>query len=202
MGRPIIEYGQGRRTVRFVAPLLALLLVIAAAWQGALPSEGPLPEAVKAAYLRTFTKLVYWPETSFDGEDSPVIIGVLGEDPFEELLDEAVRGRTAHGRDLRVRRLPVIDGEIPPVEQLSDCHLLFVSASERDRLPLIFERLEGSNVMTVSDLEDFADIGGVAEFVLIGPHIRFRFNRQAADVASLRPSARLLSSAIVVEPSR
>ena len=52
------------------------------------------------------------------------------------------------------------DEELPSREQLTGCHLLFVSVSERDRVPLILERLERASVMTVSDVEDFAASGG------------------------------------------
>jgi hypothetical protein len=74
--------------------------------------------------------------------------------------------------------------------------LLFVSISERERIPLILERLDGASVMTVSDAEDFAASGGVAEFVLDEPYIRFRLNRTAARAAGLRLKSQLLKLAI------
>ena len=164
-------------------------------------TEAVDPWTVKAHFLRNFAKLVTWPKHSFHDKNSPLVIGVLGSDPFERALDDAIKGHKARGRDLRIRRLSVVDGKLPSKEQLSGCHLLFVSESERERLPSIFERLEGTSVMSVSDVENFASSGGVAEFVLIDAHIKFRFNRQAADIAGLHPSARLLSLAILVEPA-
>jgi hypothetical protein len=184
----------GRRTL--VSVLVVLLFMLTSGMRYALPAEQRLARDVKAAFLLNFTKFVKWPENSFDGEDSPMVIGVLGVDPFEHALDKVVSGHKAHGRKLQVRRLAVVDGEFPPTEQLAGCHLLFVSKSERDLLPLIFERLRGMNVMTVSDLEDFAASGGVAEFVPVGPNIKFKINRQAARRAGLRPSAKLLKLAI------
>ena len=88
------------------------------------------------------------------------------------------------------------DEELPSRELLTGCHLLFVSVSERDRVPLILERLERASVMTVSDVEDFAASGGVAEFVLVEPYIRFRLNREVAEASGLRLSAQLLRLAI------
>ena len=192
----------GHRIVKNVPVLLCMAALLGFALGPRDARAAPMPEShVKAAYLRNFTKLVTWPEHSFERENSPLVIGVLGTDPFERALDEAIEGHKAHGRTLRIRRLSVVDGELPSTEQLSGCHLLFVSQSERDRLPSIFERLEGTNVLSVSDVENFAASGGVAEFVLVGPNIKFRFNRQAAKSAGLRPSARLLSLAIIVEPA-
>ena len=202
MGAGITKTRPGKWRTALAGGLCALLPFAFVTPPGTLAAGGTSVEKVKAAYLRNFAKLVKWPDNSFSHDDSPVVIGVLGDDPFERVLDDAVEGRTAHGRALEVRRLSVADGELPPAESLTGCHLLFVSDSERDRLSLIFERLAGTHVMTVSDVENFATAGGVAEFVLSGTHIKFRFNRRASDAAGLRPSAKLLSLAIFVEPSR
>jgi len=185
---------------RLVAPALALLLLALPA-TGTLPAEGGQSRAVKAAFLLNFLKLVDWPESSFADPGSPMVIGVLGRDPFDQLLDETLRGRTAHGRALRVLRFPVANGALPPPEQLRSCHLLFVSDSERDRLPQILERLGDASVLTVSDLERFADAGGIVEFILVGANIHFRFNRQAAEAAGLHPTSRLLKAARRVGPA-
>jgi len=200
MNGKIANLGWTGRMMRLGTSLLVLGFVFGVASQNTWSTDTVPAERVKAAYLRTFAKMVIWPETSFKDEDSPLIVGVLGEDPLGNELDEALRNRTAHGRRLIVRRLPVIEGNLPSAEQLSDCHLLFVSASERDRLRPIFERLRGSNVMTVSDMEGFADVEGVADFILSGATLQFRFNRQAAETAGLRPKARLLKAAIPVKP--
>ncbi len=185
--------------LRWVLGVLVTTLVAASMCQSAHTDDAVTPQhVVKAAYLRNFAKLVTWPAKAFEHASSPLVIGVLGQDPFEQVLDKAVEARTAHKRELRVRRMAVVDGKLPPKGSLSDCHLLFVSASVSDQLPQIFERLAGTHVMTVSDVENFADIGGVIEFVLDGPNIEFRFNRQVAKAAGLRPSARLLKAAIAV----
>jgi hypothetical protein len=200
MNGKIANVGWAGRMLRLGTSLLVLGFVFGVASQNTWSTDTVPAERVKAAYLRNFAKMVIWPETSFKDEDSPLIIGVLGEDPLGNELDEALRNRTAHGRRLIVRRLPVIEDNLPSAEQLSDCHLLFISASERDRLQPIFERLRGSNVMTVSDMEGFADVEGVADFILRGATLQFRLNRQAAEAAGLRPKARLLKAAIPVKP--
>lgn len=154
------------------------------------------PWTVKAHFLRNFAKLVTWPEDRFEDKDSPIVIGVLGTDPFHERLDAVLAGRTAHGRSLQVRRLPVADGQLPATERLIDCHLLFVSGSERDRVALILERLGNASVMTVSDLDNFTVSGGVAELFLDGPHIKFRLNRKVAEGLGLQLSVKMLRLAL------
>ena len=178
----------------FVLVVALLAVTMGSPW--ATAAEAVDPWTLKAHFLRNFAKLVTWPKDRFDDKDSPIVIGVLGADPFDDRLDKAVEGRTAHGRDLQIRRLSVADGELPSTEQMTDCHLLFVSGSERDRVPLILGRLAGASVMTVSDLEDFTASGGVAEFVLVGPNIGFRLNRQVAEGLGLRLSVKMLRLAL------
>ena len=176
--------------------LVVVLLAVTMGSPCATAAEAVDPWTLKAHFLRNFAKLVTWPEDRFEDKDSPIVIGVLGADPFDDRLEDAVEGHKAHGRTLQVRRLLVADEELPSREQLTGCHLLFVSVSERDRVPLILERLERASVMTVSDVEDFAASGGVAEFVLVEPYIRFRLNREVAEASGLRLSSQLLRLAI------
>src|SRR2546430_867752 len=99
------------------------------------------------------SQFVEWPAQAFASQRSPLVIGVLGSDPFGAALDEVVRGEVVNGRTLEVRRYQ-------RVEEVKDCHILFISRSERPRLEQILAHLQGRSVLTVSDLEDFARQGG------------------------------------------
>src|SRR2546422_11247568 len=90
----------------------------------AMPVFGEVsPEyKLKAALLFNFAKFVDWPPTAYADVSSPVVIGVLGDDPFDGALDEIVRGRTANGRPLKLLRSHRIG-------DLKTCHVLFISGS-------------------------------------------------------------------------
>jgi len=196
MREPIFSRGSHTRCRAGAIGLIVVSLLFVTGSPSTIAVETADPWEVKALFLLNFAKLVTWPADRFDGKESPLVIGVLGADPFDARLEDAVEGHKAHGRTLQVRRLPVAGGQLPTREQLTGCHLLFVSVSERDRVPLILERLERASVMTVSDVEDFAVSGGVAEFVLVEPYLRFRLNREVAEASGLRISAQLLRLAI------
>jgi len=49
---------------------------------------------VKAAFLYNFTKFITWPEEAFTGESDPFIIGILGPDPFNNYLNDIIRGES------------------------------------------------------------------------------------------------------------
>jgi hypothetical protein len=152
---------------------------------------------VKAAYLFQFTLFVRWPEGSFPDEQAPIVIGLLGADPFGRMLDATVADEKVRGRSIEVRRLGQDDGAY---ESVRGCHVLFVSDMTEPRLDAMLTAWRDSSVLTVSDLDGFAARGGVVELALEKGRIVFRVNRVAAERAGLKLSARLLSLADIVEP--
>jgi len=148
--------------------------------------------SVKAAFLYNFAKFVEWPSNVSD-PGTPLIIGVLGRDPFQGEIDRAVEGKVVNGRRLTIKRFPSI-------EAFQYCHILFISSSERENLPRIIATLRNSCVLTVSDTDRFAHIGGIINFVAIENRIRFEINQGAAERAGLKISSKLLSLARVVGP--
>ena len=146
---------------------------------------------VKAAYLFNFLKFVEWPDESFADPIAPIVIGVVGEDPFGNALPQVVIGKTVQGRDLVIRIYHT-------GEDLRGAHILFISASERKRLPMILSSLRGSNVLTVADTAGFLDAGGMIQFLNENGRVRFAINVDAAGRAKLKMSSKLLSLAKVV----
>jgi hypothetical protein len=81
---------------------------------------------------------------------------------------------------------------------LSSCHLLFISASEKSNFRKIIAGLRDASVLTVADSENFLSSGGMINLVQTGGKIRWMINRTAADRAGLRFSSQLLSIAVKV----
>lgn len=164
-------------------------------WSGLAASAraetGALPEfALKSAYLYQFTLFIEWPADAFDDPNAPVVVCVLGDDPFGPFLD-ALTQKTTQARPLQVRR-------ILRVRDSGGCHVLFVSASERARLTAVLASLAHRRILTVSDIEGFAGAGGIVEFVPVENKIRFEINLEAAKQSGLRISSKLLSLAMLV----
>ena len=175
-----------------VLKLFAGALLLACAVLTARPAlAAPTTSEVEAVFLFNFSQFVDWPPQAFPQPDSPIVIGVLGSDPFDGTLDDVVRGEMVKGRPLVVRRFQ-------RVEQFTDCHILFISRSERPRLEPIVQMLKGRSILTVSDLDEFATQGGVIGFVLLDNKIRLRVNLQAAKEAGLTLSSKLLRPAQIV----
>jgi hypothetical protein len=172
--------------------LLVLPLSMLLAWAAAAPaSAAPTEYDVKAAFLFNFSQFVDWPPPAFAEAGSPLVIGVLGRDPFGAGLDEIVRGETVNGRPLEVRRFR-------RVEDVDVCHILYIDATEKARLDAILAKLQGRPILTVGDFESFALSGGVIRFVTTGNKIRLHVNLDAARTANLTISSKLLRPAHIV----
>jgi len=177
---------------RFIPALLTMLISICLITAQKCQAQESLPEyQVKAAYLFNFLKFVEWPDESFADPLAPIVIGVVGEDPFGNALPQVVIGKTVQGRDLVIRIYHA-------GEDLRGAHILFISASERKRLPMILSSLRGSSVLTVADTSGFLDAGGMIQFLNENGRVRFAINMDATGRAKLKMSSKLLSLAKVV----
>ncbi len=176
--------------------LMAVLSTLLATASAGSSSDGADEYEIKAAFLYNFLRFVDWPEDAFDGPDEPFRIGILGVDPFGEILDAVVADRTIDGRSVEVNRGRMVD--------LIESHLLFVSDSEAEVVEYIVNALHDHPyhpVLTVSDIDGFAERGGIIEFYFRDQRIAFRVNVSASERNRLEMSSRLLSLATVVYES-
>ena len=181
-----------RPRTRFVLILLGGLLALIL---GRIEGEAQTPvfneNEVKATFLFYFAQFVEWPPRVFPEAQTPITIGVLGDDVFGPFLDKTVRGEVINNRTLAVQRYR-------HVEEVGTCHVLFISASEAGHLDQILGALKGRPILTVGDAEGFARQGVMIRFVTEKNKIRLHVNLEAAKDANLQLSSKLLRSAEIV----
>lgn len=176
------------RTGLFLAVCAWALAVIPASVMAQPPSR---EYQIKAVFLFNFLQFVEWPDSAFPDKTAPIRIGLLGDDRFGSAVEEAVRDETIRDRPLVVTRSR-------RVEDLMDCHLIFISESEERRLDWILSQLEPRPVLTVSDVSGFARRGGVIAFYPEGKKVRFEININTAQRVGLKMSSQLLNLGKVV----
>jgi uncharacterized protein DUF4154 len=178
---------------RTATALLAFLIWMAppAKLHSAPRAAPPGEYQVKAAFLYNFTKFVEWPRRSSRLSPTAFRIGILGEDPFGGAIEGITKEKTVGGRAILVRRLK-------NAEEARTCEVVFISVSEQSHLGLILGQLEGAGVLTVGDMEGFAKLGGVINFVMENQEVHFDINVDASERAGLRISSKLLSLARIV----
>lgn len=145
---------------------------------------------IKAAILYNFAKFAEWPKTAFRDDKSPLRICVIGEDPFGPALN-SLQGKTVRNRELAA-------GHITKVEDAAACHILFVSASESERLDTILAKVGALPILTVADINRFAYSGGIIALKEVDKRSRIEVNLGAADQAGLKLSSKLLRLADTV----
>ena len=184
--------GRGRAQGALHGVLLACAMSLSFIGRGSAQGQRFNEQDVKAVFLFNFAHFTEWPAQAFPDARAPLVIGLLGDDPFGRALDEAVAGET-------VRNRPLVVSRFRRVEDIGACHILFISSSEARSHAGIFARLEGRPILTVGETEGFARRGGMIRFVSEQTRIRLRVNVGAIRSAGLVVSSRLLRAAEIVD---
>lgn len=174
----------GRRTAR----ALVAVAILQGFWPLSAHAQRVSEYQVKAAFLQNFAKFVEWPATVEGGEFH---LCILGDDPFGHWIDEATSGT-------RVKNRPVVVRRIRQVEEAAGCQTVFISASENTRVRVVLDGLRPAAVLTVSDVPQFVDRGGMIGFTTTAGRIRFIANPAVARAAGLQLASELLRVAASV----
>lgn len=170
-----------------------LSVLMLTCWVTSIAAQTPPVQGfqIKAVFLLNFTRFVEWPSNAFPTEETPIIIGILGEDPFGPYLDEVLAGEKVNGRSIVVVRYKEIT-------EIDRCHILYINIPESERMENILEPLGERNILTISDSDIFIQKGGIIRFINVNNKIRFQINPEAAKAANINISSKLLSLAEIV----
>ena len=173
----------------WIFPIICFLL---AAGSGN-PAEPPqfAENQVKGAFLAKFPMFVEWPGKPAPGGQTPIVIGILGEDPFGPQFESALAKESINGRAFALKHLK-------DPQEAGGCQILFIGASEGARLPEILAATRHQPILTVGDQERFAHRGGMINFIKQGGKVRFEVNAVAVQAGGLKMSAKFLQVAIPV----
>ena len=170
-----------------VTSVILLPVSFSVSAQVARPSEAEL----KSAFVYNFIKFTEWPAEEMANKSEPFVISVLGKDPFGAALDKTIEGESFHQKPIVVRRFSRMDESV-------GTQVLFISASEENNLPAILKLLDGKAILTVSDIENFAERGGIIKLKRESNRIVFDINLEAAKRAGLAMNSQLLKLAKIV----
>ncbi|HWV99666.1 MAG TPA: YfiR family protein [Candidatus Acidoferrum sp.] len=144
---------------------------------------------LKAGVLFHILEYVEWPAGSLPSASSTVQIGLLGQIPFADAL-QVLDGKMVQGRKLVLKQLS------DPAEAL-DCQVLFVAASEKPRFAEIVAAVKKHPILTVGEVDGFAENGGIVNLLAAQNRIQMEINREAAGESRLSISSQLLKLAKV-----
>lgn len=162
-----------------------VLLVLPMGLLAATPAAPPNEYALKSVFLYNFCHFIDWPDSAFTSPSEPLIIGIVGEDPFGPSLQEAIAGETYHNR-------PIVIEHYHGPKDIKHCHLLFVGRTENSRVEAILAAVNSKSVVTVGETEDFLEHGGMIALPADRNRVRLRIKPSAMRAANLNVSSKLL----------
>lgn len=173
------------------ARIFCLLAALAGASGEAARAAAFQEYQVKAVFLLNFARFVDWPPGERGAPDQPIDICIAGKNPFGAFLEDAVRDEQVDGHPFAIRELA--DGASP-----NGCHILFISASMAKDADALMRAAARKPVLTVSDMPQFVEHGGMIGFETRENHVRLTINAELARVHGLMISTKLLRIASVV----
>lgn len=174
--------------------LTVLLLLPCASGAESISKEYKL----KAAFIYNFTKFVMeWPPHQLAAKDAPIVIGILGKNPFGAELATIVQGRSVNGHAFQVQQLT-------SVEQANRATVVFVARGQESLLQDQLPALHAAGVLTIGESDAFGDLGGIINFTIETnattgeDNIRFKINLTESEKSGLKFSSQLLKVAQIV----
>jgi len=174
--------------IRLVA--LATAIVLSLASLSVFPSASSAADRVdlQAEFIAKFPRYVEWPEDRFASADDPIVVGILGPNPYGDALAAALDGATAHGRSFEIRTL--VD-----IEEAKATHILIVGEKDRSKLREIAHSLKGLPVVTIAPTFRFSKAGGIVGMEMYKKKVAFEINNKSAKKANLKIRSRVLQLA-------
>lgn len=184
-----------RGTICGLLLVFCILCVSSRAHAGGAPA--PKEYQVKAALLLNFAQFIQWPAAALPTPEAPIVVGILGEDPFGNMLEQAFQDESIDGRKLEIKRSRQID-------DLKSCQMLFISKSENARLAEVLASLKDQGIVTIGEVDQFGERGGIINFYLEAGKVRFEINSDMAQRRGLKINAQLLKRAKIIgsEPGK
>lgn len=143
------------------------------------------------AFTYKIIQFIEWTED--DENKGPVTICVLADKQTDRLFSD-FEGKEVNGQAVQVLFLE----QSPKASDL--CGVLYIGNLEQPRLPQILHQIASmGKILTVSDIDQFAKLGGMVELKVHGRSVKMEVNVSNATNVGIRISSKLLEVANIVQ---
>jgi hypothetical protein len=142
---------------------------------------------VKMGFIYNFARFVTWPKEAFNDSDDTLNFCFFSDHPAAGVLFK-LNGQTVQNRKVTVRKIEsdVIKGT---------CQILFFGTDDETFIRRALATIRGKHILSIGEVNGFAQMGGVINFFNQNNRLRFEINRDATKRENLKFSAQLLQAA-------
>jgi hypothetical protein len=157
-----------------------------------LPGNAQLnrEEDLKAALILSFVRFTEWPSPATP--DTPLVIGVYGQEELLHSLQQLAQGKTVQGRVIQVRGIRI-------AADVKQCQLIHFGSQSGKPVEEHLLVAREWNVLTVGESDRFLSSGGVIHVFQQDGRFQFEVHMGALDKTKLSISSKLLRLGYVVK---
>lgn len=183
------------KALRFLT-FLAILFIVPLL--GCADEQAFGEDTLKALYSYKFSLFTEWPEAKLNEGNASLEFCIIGRNPFGQSAMDTIEGKPAKAKSIHVE---AYNSGVLSEESLNNCHVVFISSSEGQRLPALLNSLQHFPILTISDIPGFSSHGGMITLIKSGDHIKFEINPGAIKQAKLAMSSKIIELATIVKTS-
>lgn len=148
-----------------------ILLLFGLAWPLSVSAGALSVDEAKAAYVFNFIKFVEWP-FSADAGVSAITICVMGDDAWGEVLAQ-LEGRKIGTHKLHIKQAMLYG------DKLSSCQVMVIGSGMRKKIAALLSESGEDFLLSISDIEGFAEKGGCIGMIEREGHWLFEVNLES-----------------------
>lgn len=165
--------------------LVAMMMLAAAPIAAEAQDATAVPaDALRAAFVYNFIKLVSWPEGRFSKAADPVRVCTLADDPVQSSLARELNGKRVGARPVQV--------QAAAIGATRACHVIFLGAAMESRYEELMSRVSGPGVLLIDEGQAFTWPSGMIRLFSDDARMRFELNLAAVEQAGFKVDPRLI----------
>ena len=149
-----------------------------------------IEQKVKVTFIYNFAKFIKWPVSATNNPYAPFNICIEGNKPLSGNI-KLLQDRLVDGHKIVVFT-------IKDPSEWRYCNILFIGDSEAHKVADVLRNVAALPVLTISDLPNFVNSGGIIGLKVLDHRVRFDINLAEAQKAKLSIDSQLLKLAVQV----
>jgi hypothetical protein len=149
---------------------------------------------VKAQWINDLIPYMKWKGK----RDSALTICTVGREPVHIHLKDIIQKdeQEAKSKGEPLSPLYVVRKNANDPDNFSECNVLYISASEQKaNIDDMLKKVKGKQILTISNLTDFAENGGIVGFVIKNGGVKIHINEKSAAESNIIIDSDLLGFA-------